>query len=208
MDVPALATKSAQTISAGYFTVEASVGLVTLSVEKGRITEDDVRSLEVTRLLVTVVDDEWISTLGMTAGATLTQALINGLMSSHSEPSGWGAMVGPGLLTTDLKRLDATTLSIGVPQFARYAIDEPEVLTLHVPAGALRSGQPTTAAPSIVVEASAGSAQLHGPLLFDTRELRFQMHLPPPSLPPPSPLPSLPPFPPAPPFPPPVSASG
>merc|ERR1712185_270600 len=94
-------------------------------------------------------------------------------------------------------RLSATQLSVTVPQFAEYEIVEPETISLSIPAGALRSGQPIVASMSFVVEALAGTAQLHGPLLFDTRELRFQLHHPSPAAPPPLPPPSLPPAPPA-----------
>ena len=143
------------------------------------------------------MNDEWANSVGR-FGSTTSQ-LLAGIRSGQSEAMGWNAIISAGLVPTDLRRLDATHLIVHVPQFAAYEISEPETVTLSIPANALRSGQPIAASMSFVVQALAGTAQLHGPLLFDTRELRFHMNYLPPSAPPPLPPPSLPPAPPRPP---------
>ena len=124
------------------------------------------------RLSLIAINDEWASDVGR-VGAVSSQ-LLSGIQSSQAEPAGWNAIISRGLVPTDLTRVSDTLLSISVPQFAAYAISVPETVSLSIPAGVLRSGQPITAWTSFVVQALPGMAQLHGPLLFYTRERRFQ----------------------------------
>jgi len=170
------------------------------------LTEAHVRSISPAQIMLRLFNDEFAGTLGMRTGADVTMSLFAGLISSDAahgpEDRGWSAVVRPSLVYSDLRRVDATTVVITLPALPAYHIDAPETLTAYIPGAALVSGEPIVATPSVVIEALPGVATLHGPLLFDTREERFQLHHPPPPSLPPLLPPWSPPAPPSPPSPP------
>ena len=92
----------------------------------------------------------------------MAQALIDGLSSATDvtdAPRGWNAVVKPQLHVTDVSLVDNVTLTITLGQFASYAIDEPETLTLVLPPQLVRSvGSHMTAHPSRVITAPPGKA--------------------------------------------------
>lgn len=145
VSLPPISISSGQRILATpSFVIEANAGLASLGImesdvnapaqagtqqlddggKEGVLTEATLRSLVPTRLILRVVNDEWQPTLGMRTGIAVTEALLASLrveedlsMTSRNV-HGWNSIVGPGLVYSDLSRLNASTLIVTVPQFA------------------------------------------------------------------------------------------
>ena len=112
-------------------------------------------------LLIELSGDTWAPSVGLadldaTAGR-LGRELLAGLVSAQSEPGGWNAVVQPRLDPARVSQLDARTLQIELPQLARYAISEPETISLPRPAPP-RLACPSLSAPLIPVDARARAA--------------------------------------------------
>jgi hypothetical protein len=92
-------------------------------------------------------------------------ALLAGIRSEQNEPSGWNAIIGPRLATSDVVRVSATEVRLTMRSVEAYAINEPETVTVTLPAQLLSSQEEIVASPLLRIAALRGTATLGGPLL-------------------------------------------
>ncbi len=109
------------------------------------ITEQDIRDGGKTILLI-LTNDTWVATAG--ADNAITQAIIDGLVSSLSEATGWNAIVKAGLNASNVERTADTILTIILPAFTGYDISADETITATVPASALTAAAQLVATPT------------------------------------------------------------
>eukprot|EP00163_Fabomonas_tropica_P034660 TRINITY_DN96_c0_g1_i7.p1 TRINITY_DN96_c0_g1~~TRINITY_DN96_c0_g1_i7.p1 ORF type:complete len:4713 (-),score=554.72 TRINITY_DN96_c0_g1_i7:428-12508(-) len=128
---------------AGSADVPASnTGLITLSSGSAIITgtiQDSSKNLETdiidgtgSTIVITLVNDAWISSIGANNG--FTTALLAGITSAGSESNGWNAIVKPALTFAAVTRVSNTVVSITIPALSDYAISTSETVSVTVPA--------------------------------------------------------------------------
>ena len=136
--------------------------------------ESTIRSEGTTNLTIVLEDDTWHPTVGQPHLGrdehNLQLAIVNGLVSSQSEPHGWAFVVGRALLPTDVHRVDDRTLLVDIRQAASYQITAPESIVAVVPAAATLSRVPPRMHAPLVLRPSLGRARLSGSLLLDASE--------------------------------------
>ena len=99
-------------------------------------------------------------------GVARSKALLAGLQPSAAQPSGWAAVVAPGLQFAHVARLGDTLANITIPQFGTYYLAGPETISLTVPSLAITyEPAEVVAAPVMVITPLAVSATLGGSLL-------------------------------------------
>ena len=110
-------------------------------------------------LRIELFGDAWaddVSALGTDGLAVLT-----------SEARGWNGVVQPALIsgnTTEIRRVDDTTVEVYAPALAGYEITTPETLVVTLPASTVASKQRVVAAPAdgLVIGASPSAVELSG----------------------------------------------
>jgi hypothetical protein len=71
----------------------------------------------------------------------------------------------------NLQVIDDYTVAITIVQFASYALDSPETISVTIPAAALQCcGEAVTASPSFIVQAPTATALFSGTLLQNVAE--------------------------------------
>ena len=134
-------------------------------------SEEAVRSSGTLEIAISLVGDSWVSAVGRQEPGLddeIARALLDGLTplgGANSEPSGWAAIVQPGLGQAQVARAGPQTVVIRLPPFLRYDIAAPETVEVRIPAVALVSGEAVTATPRLRVLASNGTLQATGSLL-------------------------------------------
>ena len=161
--VPQIAVSSAQNVPCKAFLVLPITGSASLS---GRLveapSEAEVCCADGTTeplLRIELFGDAWaddVSALGTDGLAVLT-----------SEARGWNGVVQPALIsgnTTEIRRVDDTTVEVYAPALAGYEITTPETLVVTLPASTVASKQRVVAAPAdgLVIGASPSAVELSG----------------------------------------------
>jgi hypothetical protein len=130
-------------------------------------TRDRARAAEATLHITIGAGDGWAEGVGE-PGSEATAALLAGLTSEQSEANGWNAVIGRALEHANVSRPVNGTVTVQLPQLCdscpQYSIGAPETVRLVVPAAALLSSSPISAAGSICINASAGEVVLGGTL--------------------------------------------
>eukprot|EP00163_Fabomonas_tropica_P013469 TRINITY_DN24_c0_g1_i1.p1 TRINITY_DN24_c0_g1~~TRINITY_DN24_c0_g1_i1.p1 ORF type:complete len:1967 (+),score=502.53 TRINITY_DN24_c0_g1_i1:169-6069(+) len=114
-------------------------GSATASLSGG--TETGVKTGQVA-LTITLTDTSFVD--GITSNAAVLRALIKALSTTSTEAAGWAATVTSAAV--DAAPVPAAILTnprvlvVPIPAFAAYSIDNGEILTLTVPASAVKSG--------------------------------------------------------------------
>jgi hypothetical protein len=127
-------------------------------------TEQEVRDGGGT-IIITLTGDTWVA-----AGGTFNaqrQAIIDGLDSAQSETYGWNAEVRDEMGVASVVRTSSTivTVTVAASDVADYRIDDPDVVTVTVPAAALvTSSDAITATPTFTVTGAAESVTVAGTL--------------------------------------------
>jgi hypothetical protein len=80
----------------------------------------------------------------------IRQAIIDGLVSSESEATGWNALRSK-IPPSAVVRTSDTRVTITLPALPGYNISAPETITATIPACAVVGARSITATPSIVV---------------------------------------------------------
>ena len=126
-----------------------ALGVALIGSVVPEMDEQDVRDGGRTIILV-VTGDTWDATLG--ADNTVTQALIDGLLSDGGEGTGWNAIVVAGLNAGNVARTSDIICTITLPIFATYDISGNETITATVPAVALTGAVAVVATPPFTID--------------------------------------------------------
>ena len=146
-------------------------GVAVLSASELVRDEVALRSAKAFPLTITLMNDTWLPmAVEHDTGEGVFSALRRGLRTSpymrEDAPRGWAAIVQPALDHIHWSvHNESTRIEVDVPQFADYEIDRPEMLSLTIPPGALRSRQRMRARGVLRIDASVGRATLSGPLV-------------------------------------------
>ena len=108
----------------------AEAASITGTIQSLTTSEADIRAGGRT-LIITLTDVFWASAVGFSNA--VTQAIIDGLDSNHSESLGWDAIVKAGLVFGDLTRTTDQVVTIVLPAFATFNIQVDEIITITVP---------------------------------------------------------------------------
>ena len=173
LELPAEAVRSNQPLTVGQFVITVDPGTVSMSgTLTAAVDEAAVRSTQAYTLQFSLSGDAWQPSVGLDDGASL--ALIQGLTSAQSEAFGWNSMVQPMLSSSDLTRVDDTTVLLTVQQFAGYDISSPETLTLTVPPSATLAAHSIVASELVVLHPVAGSGRTTGDLMTKGTDASIQ----------------------------------
>ena len=123
-------------------------------------------------LEVHLTADTFQDYIGVDAGPTLE--LLRGLKSVGGEEFGWNAIVRRGWYPIHAQRISGVQLNIRIPFFPDYEITVPETILMTVPASSVTSNQSIVASPFIRIPASAGAAEVSGPLVNSSSEERLR----------------------------------
>ena len=123
-------------------------------------------------LVLSLIRDSWEYTIG--DDNEYSTALLGALQSVQNESTGWNAAVRPILRFHDLEKIDATTVTLHVPQTYSFSIMQAETIRADIPAIALSSRSDTTAEPDLVILPSSGSAVMGGDLATGTIEHKLR----------------------------------
>ena len=182
--MPAAALASNQSMEAPPLEVSAGRGVVLasgsllLSLHEEQIQR---RPLEIT---LTLRGDAWHADLETKLAHLLIAGLRSGGGSSSSSSSsssttssdsddtaaqshGWDAEVLPAMRTTHITRIDDLRARIVLPAVASYDIAAPETIVLRIPAETVRSNQPLTVEPALLVLPTPGVVHFDGGSLID-----------------------------------------
>ena len=148
-------------------------------------SEATIRSAAYQDLSITLVGDEWAPQVGRQASdidLAVSRELLNGIVPSLNDAGSWSAVVQPALSPMHVLRTSPHTVRIELPQLLQYDINEPETLTVTIPASAVRSGRPIVATPTLRILALNGTLQLRGSLLASPTEIAIQSAPVPPTI--------------------------
>ena len=114
------------------------------------ITEQEIRDGGIT-ILLGLSGDTWVATVG--ADNSITQALIDGMLSVFGEARGWNNIVRDGLTAAQVTRNADTLVTVTLPAFSDYEITADDVVTVTAPAVALTGAVAIIGTPSFSVAA-------------------------------------------------------
>ena len=114
------------------------------------ITEQEIRDGAIT-ILLGLIAETWVATVG--DDNSITQALIDGMLSDLNESRGWNNVVRDGLTAANVLRVSDTVVIVTLPAFSNYEITVTETITVTAPAVALTDGTPLIGTPSYSVSA-------------------------------------------------------
>ena len=131
------------------------------------VREEVVRSLQVCTVDVTLANDAWVDGLdAIEAG----EAFVQGLRAVVPQPGGWDAASAGVLSARSITVLDATRLSVEIPQMAGFDILSAQQIQLSIPPVAVSSNHGYDSNNTIRILPSAGQAALSGSLLRSLSE--------------------------------------
>lgn len=122
--------------------------------------EEDLRSRPL-ELNLTLVHDSWVELLEL----KFAHLLILGLASTSTpgSSSSWDAVFRDHLRPRDVKRVDATTVTVTLPARPAYDIARPETISIVIPPSAVLSNRTLVAQPALRVLPLPGAAMLTSP---------------------------------------------
>lgn len=129
------------------FSVDVSLSVVPSDSD---ITEQEIRDGAIT-ILLGLAAETWVATVG--DDNSITQALIDGMLSDLNELRGWNNVVRDGLTAANILRVSDTVVIVTLPAFSNYEITVTETITVTAPAVALTAGAPLIGTPSYSVTA-------------------------------------------------------
>ena len=177
--LPASALRSGQeTPVAPYFELRPSGAVATFTaVGLGAGRDERVfRSWPNPELIITLEHDTWHPSVGNeTDTAGRTQAVLNNIFTTQSEPGGWNAAVVPMFTPSMLTRVSDTVVRIIVPSVPTYDIDAPETLRCTVPRAAVVGRQTIVAAQQIEIKPESGTGSMSGSIFENNAEPSLQM---------------------------------
>ena len=167
-----------------YFELRPSGAIATFTAIGLGVGRDErvFRSWPNPELIITLEHDTWHPSVGNetdTAGAT--QAILNNIFTTQSEPGGWNAAVVPVFTPSMLTRVSDTVVRILVPTVPTYDIDAPETLRCTVPRASVVGRQTIVAAQQIEIKPESGTGSMSGSIFDNNAETSLQMEpVPPP----------------------------
>ena len=167
-----------------YFELRPSGAIATFTAIGLGVGRDErvFRSWPNPELMITLEHDTWHPSVGNetdTAGAT--QAMLNNIFTTQSEPGGWNAAVVPVFTPSMLTRVSDTVVRILVPTVPTYDIDAPETLRCTVPRASVVGRQTIVAAQQIEIKPESGTGSMSGSIFDNNAETSLQMEpVPPP----------------------------
>ncbi len=112
------------------------------------ITEQEIRDGGI-NILLGLSGETWVATVG--ADNSITQALIDGMLSAFGEARGWNNIVRDGLTAVQVTRNADTLVTVNLPAFNDYEITADEEITVTAPAVALTGGVAIVGTPSFAI---------------------------------------------------------
>ena len=112
------------------------------------IAEQEIRDGGIS-ILLGLSGETWVATVG--ADNSITQALIDGMLSAFGEARGWNNIVRDGLTAVQVTRNADTLVTVNLPAFSDYEITADEEITVTAPAVALTGGVPIVGTPSFAI---------------------------------------------------------
>ena len=183
--LPASALRSGQeTPVTPYFELRPSGAIATFTAIGLGVGRDErvFRSWPNPELMITLEHDTWHPGVGNeTDAAGATQAMLNNIFTTQSEPGGWNAAVVPVFTPSMLTRVSDTVVRILVPTVPTYDIDAPETLRCTVPRASVVGRQTIVAAQQIEIKPESGTGSMSGSIFDNNAETSLQMEpVPPP----------------------------
>ena len=127
---------------------------------------------------VTLSGDTWVDAVGADDfGDGPTTDLINGITAGVSSLTGWNNIIRPGIQPANVERVDDATVVITVSEFFDFDIQQPETVTVTVPASALVSDMAIVAAPPFEMLPVGASVTIGGELADGSSEVAIQRGL-------------------------------
>ena len=149
--------------------INASEGSCTLSgLLLANANGESIQSPAENSLTIRLKDIDFASAL-LTSAALQTE-LAKSVVASEDGASGWNAVVRNALDFNNVRVLDLRTANISIPQFASYAIDSPETVSVVLPSSVLRFGKDLLASPRFIIQAPTPSGLFGGTLLQNVEE--------------------------------------